>query len=67
MVGFEVQPKSIASNKYTFTEGSKCSFGDSSEPQEVVEGSNEIAWTYSIQWEESDIPWFEIIFLLDLS
>jgi transmembrane 9 superfamily protein 2/4 len=57
VVGFEVQPKSIASNKFTFSGDSKCSFADNSEPQEVTDGSNDIAWTYSIKWESSEIPW----------
>ncbi|KAE9551690.1 hypothetical protein FO519_005095 [Halicephalobus sp. NKZ332] len=57
VVGFEVQPKSIASSKFTFQEDGKCSFGENLESQEVVDGTNEIAWTYSIRWEESDIPW----------
>uniref|UniRef100_A0AC34FJ01 Transmembrane 9 superfamily member n=1 Tax=Panagrolaimus sp. ES5 TaxID=591445 RepID=A0AC34FJ01_9BILA len=56
VVGFEVQPKSIASKKYTFTDNGKCSFGDNSDPQEVTQGSNQIAFTYSIRWESSEIP-----------
>ncbi|KAH7722530.1 Endosomal P24A protein precursor [Aphelenchoides avenae] len=57
VVGFEVQPKSIAKPKYTFDESNKCTLGDSTEPQEVLDGENEIVWSYSVRWEESEVPW----------
>lgn len=55
VVGFEVTPKSIAKGNYKFTE-KVCAITDG-KPQEVVAGENEILWTYSVRWEESEIPW----------
>uniref|UniRef100_A0A9J2PPY8 Transmembrane 9 superfamily member n=1 Tax=Ascaris lumbricoides TaxID=6252 RepID=A0A9J2PPY8_ASCLU len=34
-----------------------CSLGDKNEHQQVKQGENQIAWTYSVKWKESDIPW----------
>jgi transmembrane 9 superfamily protein 2/4 len=56
VVGFEVQPKSVSHSKYTFSQ-KQCTLGDNAEPQEVVEGNNDIVWSYSVRWEESEIPW----------
>uniref|UniRef100_A0A914E0N1 Transmembrane 9 superfamily member n=1 Tax=Acrobeloides nanus TaxID=290746 RepID=A0A914E0N1_9BILA len=57
VVGFEVQPKSISRDKFTFKEGlNDCTIGGE-ESQEVRAGENEIAWTYSVKWESSEVPW----------
>ncbi|VDM42616.1 unnamed protein product [Toxocara canis] len=56
VVGFEVQPRSIDSKLFTFkNEG--CSVSDTNEHQEVKQGENQIAWTYSVHWKESNVPW----------
>lgn len=69
VVGFEVKPRSIASNRYTITstESTSCSVkssaGDiggallldskSMKPDDTLG----IVWSYTVQWEESDIAW----------
>uniref|UniRef100_A0AAF5PG61 Transmembrane 9 superfamily member n=1 Tax=Wuchereria bancrofti TaxID=6293 RepID=A0AAF5PG61_WUCBA len=57
VVGFEVQPQSIDSSRFKFTSVSpECTITDG-ENQEVGKGINNIMWTYSVTWEESDVPW----------
>uniref|UniRef100_A0A914RPW4 Transmembrane 9 superfamily member n=1 Tax=Parascaris equorum TaxID=6256 RepID=A0A914RPW4_PAREQ len=56
VVGFEVQPRSIDTKTIIFG-GQGCSLGDKNEHQQVKQGENQIAWTYSVKWKESDIPW----------
>uniref|UniRef100_A0A915Q0X6 Transmembrane 9 superfamily member n=1 Tax=Setaria digitata TaxID=48799 RepID=A0A915Q0X6_9BILA len=57
VVGFEVQPQSIDSSRFKFGSDSlECSIVDGRN-QEVIKGTNNIIWTYSVTWEESDIPW----------
>lgn len=57
VVGFEVRPKSIDSKRFTFLSSSECGISEAGEHQEVKKGENEIVWSYSVTWEESDIPW----------
>ncbi|VDN83921.1 unnamed protein product [Brugia pahangi] len=65
VVGFEVQPQSIDSSRFKFSSDSpvtfpaiveECTITDG-ENQEVGKGINNIIWTYSVTWEESDVPW----------
>ncbi|VDN04009.1 unnamed protein product [Thelazia callipaeda] len=57
VVGFEVQPQSIDSSRFSFTSHySECSVRDGGY-QEVIKGTNEIIWTYSVTWEASSVPW----------
>ncbi|VDK44259.1 unnamed protein product [Anisakis simplex] len=56
VVGFDVQPKSIDSSAFKFAEGG-CSVTETAEHQEVKKGQNLVAWTYSVHWKESDVPW----------
>ncbi|CAD6199143.1 unnamed protein product [Caenorhabditis auriculariae] len=54
VVGFEVVPRSASG----LISGKECSpAADGTEPFELKEGAQSIPWTYSVSWEESDIPW----------
>ncbi|MFH4974085.1 hypothetical protein AB6A40_000794 [Gnathostoma spinigerum] len=62
VVGFEVQPHSISSDRITLGKDSECSIkvmdhDDPSGHKEILPSENEVYWTYSVQWEKSDIPW----------
>lgn len=57
VVGFAVQPKSVDSKRFTFPSSSECAISESGEHQEVKKGDNEIVWSFSVKWEESEIPW----------
>uniref|UniRef100_A0A0N5A1G2 Transmembrane 9 superfamily member n=1 Tax=Parastrongyloides trichosuri TaxID=131310 RepID=A0A0N5A1G2_PARTI len=57
VVGFEVQPRSISHDSYSFSSPQQCTIDQSKGPQEIENNENDIFWTYSIKWEESDIPW----------
>uniref|UniRef100_A0A158Q7Z2 Transmembrane 9 superfamily member n=1 Tax=Elaeophora elaphi TaxID=1147741 RepID=A0A158Q7Z2_9BILA len=57
VVGFEVQPQSIDSSRFKFSsDSSECAIADGKN-QEVGKGVNNIIWTYSVTWEESNVPW----------
>ncbi|PAV64394.1 hypothetical protein WR25_11414 isoform A [Diploscapter pachys] len=56
VVGFEVRPRSVKS--VNFKEGEKCdAIAEDSPFFELTEGEQNIQWTYSVTWEQSDIPW----------
>ncbi|KAI1724718.1 endomembrane protein 70 domain-containing protein [Ditylenchus destructor] len=59
VVGFEVHPRSIDQSKYSVKNDKECTLenSDSLQAQELKDGTNEIIWSYSVQWEASDIPW----------
>uniref|UniRef100_A0A915EG53 Transmembrane 9 superfamily member n=1 Tax=Ditylenchus dipsaci TaxID=166011 RepID=A0A915EG53_9BILA len=45
-------------SKYSIKQGEKsCSIEHLDTPQQLMDGANEIMWTYSVRWEESEIPW----------
>ncbi|CAG9535319.1 unnamed protein product [Cercopithifilaria johnstoni] len=57
VVGFEVQPQSIDSSRVKFaSDAPECVIADGKN-QEVEKGINNIIWTYSVTWEESNVPW----------
>ncbi|MCP9260558.1 Transmembrane 9 superfamily member 4 [Dirofilaria immitis] len=57
VVGFEVQPQSIDSSRFKFAPDSpECTVTDGRN-QQVEKGINNIIWTYSVTWEESNVPW----------
>eukprot|EP00123_Amoebidium_parasiticum_P017390 comp23830_c0_seq2/m.41565 comp23830_c0_seq2/g.41565 ORF comp23830_c0_seq2/g.41565 comp23830_c0_seq2/m.41565 type:complete len:591 (-) comp23830_c0_seq2:362-2134(-) len=64
IVGFELTPFSIsrtvmkALDKDADKQLPKCAVTDKNAPPQVVDGqAGQLVWTYSVQWEHSDIAW----------
>lgn len=57
MVGFEVEPSSVAYNDIKF-EGDTCNFPDAHKAQVVhPDANNQLYFTYAIEWKESAVSW----------
>ncbi|VDD92675.1 unnamed protein product [Enterobius vermicularis] len=57
VVGFEVSPRSIGKEDYHFENHTGCKIRDVFGHQEVLSGKNDIVWSYSVKWKESNVPW----------
>lgn len=59
VVGFEVETQSIHHSALKFDDGGKCILPSSDEyqQQEVTPGRTSLYFSYSVQWQESDVSW----------
>ncbi|KAI3382471.1 hypothetical protein SNEBB_003294 [Seison nebaliae] len=57
IVGFDVEPKSIARKNVEVKPGNLCSLVEGEEEMYVDETTKEIMLTYEVIWERSDIRW----------
>ena len=55
-VGFEVEPKSV-SNMLTSDDHKTCKISQGHEFQEIKPSTNQVTFSYSVNWEKSETRW----------